>query len=425
MNNASKRDDGTLTRTVEFKATDEERRVAFGGVMVPDKVDLQGDWLTEDTVRDLSDGFMAGLGDGESVPGVMHSVFPEDHVTLVENTVLDEPREAGGREFPAGSWLQGWKFEDDGLWALVRDGVLSAYSIGAHDVKWSEASEQGDLPDHVEVAADYPDDGPVWQILSADVREVSSVDIPAVPDAVMVSAKAGGAKSILDQVGGKNEFVAVMEDRGATEDEGERLWHYLQRAAEESGKSPGVLRRAWDAVTGGGPGDGAAKEGRALSASNRNRLMAAHDALEDALSADLDFETNRFTDDSSVDFDVADYKAADDPGGTPDGEDDEEDKQMGDDNPDDAPEWAKSLTETVEENSVRIKELAEEREEEKGAWDDAPEWAKELAGKTDALDERVDELASASGKSQQLEGEAGGGDDSPTKADILGLAGGD
>lgn len=53
-----------------------------------------------------------------------------------------------------------------------------------------------------------------------------------------------------------------------------------------------------------------AKEGRALNQQNRETLMAAHDAIEATLAADIDHEWNRFTDDTRYSFDLS---AFDDP----------------------------------------------------------------------------------------------------------------
>lgn len=61
------------------------------------------------------------------------------------------------------------------------------------------------------------------------------------------------------------------------------------------------------------------KEGRTLNATNRETLMAAHDAIEAALASDMDIETNRFTDDPDTDFDITQFG---DPG-TDDSEGDE------------------------------------------------------------------------------------------------------
>lgn len=471
----------SFEKRVAFKATDDDRRVAIGGVMVPDKVDLQGDYLEADLIEQFSDEFMAGLqgDDGESTPGVMHAVFPEDHVTLAENRILDDDTTIGGKQFPAGSWVQGWKFEDDELWGLVKDDILSGYSIGASSVEWSETMSQEDLPEDVTVADAYPEDEPVWQILDGKVGEVSSVDIPAVPDAVMVAAKAGD-KSVLDAVGGKNEFVGVMEDRGHDEDSAERLWHYLQRALDETeGKSAPtpsdtLLHRlgkgVMDALTGGGSapdatvheGDAAqgkeagaeasgegetGKESRTLSGANRRRLMAAHDALETALASDVDFNSNRFSDNPFVDFDVADYDGKvgpadageqdekDAPGGDTsdsDADADADTKQMSDNSMEDAPEWAKALHDDVQQNSKQIDTLTEKVGEgdsdgdgDKDAWADAPEWAKEMRDEQKELDERVEDLAGAAGKSQQLSPDDGEESSGSAKADLFGLPGGE
>lgn len=441
--------DGQFDKRVEFKATDEERRVAIGGVMIPQKVDLQGDWVEADLIEQFSDEFMANLqsADGDAVPGVMHAAFPEDHVTLAENRVLDEDTEVGGKEFPAGSWIQGWKFADDELWALVQDDVLSGYSIGASNVEWSEPSSQDELPEGVKVATDYPEDEPAWQILDGKVGEVSSVDLPAVPDAVMVAAKAGD-KSVLDAVDGKNEFVGVMQDRGHTENDAERLWHYLQRTMDEtdgkatSDPTDGFLRRlgkgVLSALTSGSDepktattDDGTNKESRTLSSANKQRLMAAHDALETALSSDVQFEGNRFTDNPTFDFSVSEYsgKAFDESAESDTDDDNDTKTTMSDDDTfNDAPEWAKALHEEAEKNSDRIDTLAEKMEgdnDDKDAWADAPAWAKAMRDEQKELDERVENLAEASGKSQQLSGGGNETDDKPTKADVLGLPGDD
>ncbi|MFC7044291.1 XkdF-like putative serine protease domain-containing protein [Halobacteriaceae archaeon GCM10025711] len=221
-----------ITKRVEFKEADDARQIATGVVMVPNKVDLQGDFERPDTIRDLAEGFMTRLSSGDSEGGIMHAAFP-GHSTLVENSVLDQSREIGGREYPAGTWTQSWKFTDNELWTLVRDGILSGYSIGADQVEWSDPMEQGDLPSDVTVAEGYPGDELVWELQSGAVKEVSTVDIPAVPDAEILQTKDGAEKRIADYLGDREGFLEEMADRGHSEGEAERLWNYLQRAVDE------------------------------------------------------------------------------------------------------------------------------------------------------------------------------------------------
>jgi len=196
-----------FTKRVDFKEADDERQIATGVVMVPDKVDLQGDFERPETIREMSEGFMTRLsGDGAAEGGVMHAAFP-GHSTLVENTVLDQSREIGGEEVAAGSWVQSWKFDDSELWTLVRDDILSGYSIGAENVRWSDPMEQEELPDDVDVAAGYPDEEPAYELEQGRVVEVSSVDIPAVPDAQILQTKDDSEKRVADYFGDREGFM--------------------------------------------------------------------------------------------------------------------------------------------------------------------------------------------------------------------------
>lgn len=447
----NKEHDG-FSKTVEFKATDAEEQIASGIVMVPSKVDLHGDYVTEDTIREFAEQFGNFVGVGEAGGGVMHAVWPDEHISLDENTVVESETTIGSDTAPEGGWVQSWKFHDDELWSLVSDGVFTGYSIGAVDVKWQGPMTQDELPDGVDVADDYPDDELMWELVSGIMREVSTVDIPAVPDAQILETKSEAEKRLADHLGNREGFIDEATQRGHSEADAERLWDYLNRAIDIEGasdpatKEVGRFHRAGraflDAFTPGSGGeDGTtadkdtAKESRTLSAANRERLMAAHDAVEDALSSDMQFVGNRFTDNPAVDFDVADYPTAesaastaqdrDEPGGTEPGRDadadadtDTKNKTMSDDDKfADAPEWAMAVHDDVSENSKAIDDLRdelesvkedgepEEPEDPEKAFEDAPAWAKQLREETDGVKEDMQNLAEATGKSQQLSGE--------------------
>lgn len=468
MSQSISRDDEQFTKHVEFKATDDDRQIASGVVMVPDKADLHGDYSRESTIREFSEGFMSGMSSGEAAGGVMHAVWPEEHVTLVENSVLDGEETIGGETYQAGTWRQSWRFDDAELWTLVRDGVLSGYSIGATDVEWSDAVPQEDRPDDVSVAADYPDDEPVRELQKGDIVEVSAVDIPAVPDAEIFSTKTHTETKFAELLGDKGEFVDEMQARGHPVGDAERLWNYLQRAADESvdidesEEDAGLFRRvgraAVKAFTGGESknsepervatdgGTETEKESRTLSQANRERMMAAHDALESALASDVDFESNRFSDNPTTDFDVADYsgKAV---SGSGDGEqksdesaesdrgDGDKQSMSNDDDPlADAPEWAKAMQENIEENSTAVEALAEkmgtdkgddedesEKDADKDAADEPPEWAEKLSDEIEKNSERLDRVAKDAAGSDQVQGGAADDDDEMTQlAKLLG-----
>ncbi|WP_323192409.1 XkdF-like putative serine protease domain-containing protein [Halostella sp. PRR32] len=428
--------DEQVSKRVEFKAADDERQIATGVVMVPLKVDRQGDFERPETIRDFAEDYMARLPQGEAAQGVMHAVWPDEHITLVENTVLDAPREIGGEDVPAGSWIQSFKFEDSELWTLVRDDILSGYSIGAESVEWSAPMDQDDLPDDVDVAADYPDDEPVWELQGGTVVENSAVDIPAVPDAQILATKDAGEKRIADLIGDKEQFVAEMAERGHSDGEAERLWTYLRRAVDETdvdvenGRGDGLLARM-KAMISKSDGDstasaGAAKEGRTLSQANQHAMFASIDAQLDVLDdAGVDHGLTRFSDREDFDFDVADFsgstaaaeargKDAQTDKDAPDGETSDADKTHMSDNDD-------SLEEKVDALEKRIDELDEQtdKNDDGGADDDT----KAVEEKLDNLEEKLDDLAKASGQSQQLDAGDNEEGKSASKADLLGLGG--
>jgi len=456
-------------KDVEFVAKDDDEQIAAGIVMVPDKADLQNDFVREDTIREFADQFEAFVEAGEAGGGVMHAVWPDDWMTLERNEVLDESTEIGGTEAPAGAWIQEWRINHEELWDLVLDDILAGYSIGAIQVEWDGPFEQDDV-ENVAMPADLDEDALVWELVSGIIREVSAVDIPAVPDAQILETKADTEKRLGDYLGDPDGFVEEAMERGHSEAEAERLWDLLNDAVEADGSDePGkqsMLHRAGKAFlsalgadddasdnpedgyktapTANNPQQGvagAAKEGRTLSQANRHSLYATIDASLDILQdAGVDHGMTRFTDRDDTAFDLSDHAARD----WPDPDQDEDDSAGGeesagtdgppfesaaggdtpddtttmsndntDDPWDDAPEWAKDLRDTQEEHSKQIDEIASEKAgsdggEEKDAWEDALEWAKDLKDEQEKNAERIDEISKQTGTSTQQLGKGAG-----------------
>lgn len=377
--NTRKSDEPTeIQKDVEFVAKDDDDRVATGIVMVPDKVDLQGDFLREDQLRAFADQFENFESVGEAGGGVMHAVFPDEHLTLERNEVLDESQTIGGTTAPAGSWIQSWGFNDDALWELVSDGVLAGYSVGIDSVRWDGPYEQDDLED-VEMPPEIDEGELVWQIVDGIMREVSTVDIPAVPDAQILD-KAATEKRLAEHLGNRDAFLDEAQQRGHSEGEAERLWEYLNDAVDiEGAGDPG--EKSWFArakeyfTVGGGAPNGRAKtanETRMVSKGDEESAMAAVDANLDLLEdAGVDHGMTRFTDQDGVDFDLSEHDAPDwsaesDPdeddknaagGDTPD---DDTTTNMSNDNPDNDDGDTKSL---AEKNAEQLEDVTDTLDE--------------------------------------------------------------
>ena len=323
-------------KTVAIKATDDDERTATGAALVPFEVDRQRDYLTPAGIE--------AMFNPDPDDGVMHFKFADDDAELVRNEIIDESEIIGGKEYPAGSWIIRRKYLDDELYQLVQDGVLDGFSIGG-EVSQEVDYALDELPEEVTFPAEV-EEGPATEIQNGSTGEISDVDIPAVPNAD--HAQKSLEKNLVEQASGEDSFVELMEPRGHSEEDARRLWEYLQTPADKAhnynmstdtddpdgaslddvddatlGKR---FKQWWESIGGGGsdaeksapdPPDipttraekalTVAKEGQTLSQSNRETLMAAHDAIEAALASGMDFETNRFTDSDDNDFDIAQY----------------------------------------------------------------------------------------------------------------------
>lgn len=450
--------DEQITKRVQFTWKDDEQQLATGIVMVPHAVDLQGDWERPETIQQFAEQFANFEEVGEADGGVMHAVWPSEHSTLERNEVLDSDTEIGGETAPEGAWVQSWKIEDGELWSLVDDGILEGYSIGAVDVDWAGPMAQDELPDEVSVSDDFPEDEPVWELQDGIIREVSAVDIPAVPDAMILETKDAEEKRLADHLGNRDGFIEEAQERGHSESDAERLWDYLNRAVDVEGAGePGAKGRLTAAgkaflnvLTGSDDGDTKSealdsdrdpahdKEGRTLSRQNRESLYATIDASLDVLEdANVDHGMTRFTDRDDTVFDLSEHSAREWTGTDEDEDEDEEEEasttnsaagsdtpdtggteaaDMTDDPNDEPPEWAKTMIEQTNENAKRIEELADGDTDKDGAdggdddpdksLEDAPEWAKSLQEGIEKNAEQIETVAKASGTSQQLAGGA-------------------
>jgi len=353
-----------FTKQVAIKATDDAEQVATGLALTAGEVDHQLDFFRAEGVE--------AMFNPDPDHGVMHGRFPDDDAELVRNEVLDEAETIDGAEFEAGDWVVQRQYHNDELWDFVDRGVLNGYSIGGQVTEAIEFDSIEDLPDDVAIPDSVDPDAvdeqywPPVEVTNGFVSEISDVDIPAVVSAQFATTKTD--KSIVDDVAGEDEFVDVMTSRGHDEADVRDLWGYLESVESADSKhamsksqpdsdadAPDLddedvgflkhLRQAFSKTSADPESDDdvsptpgqsevsdvalakaltTAKEGRPLNADNREALQAAHDATEAALASDMDFETNRFTDDPDSDFDLTEY--ADKYGGDADDEDDDGEK---------------------------------------------------------------------------------------------------
>jgi len=387
---AVQRDEQHYEKRVDYVQKDEDAQTATGVVMVPWTVDHHGDWERPETIEAFAAQFEAFMDVEEADGGIMHAVWPSDWMTLERNEVLDQAEEIGGQTVDAGAWVQTWAYHDDELWSLVADGILDGHSIGAINVDWTYTGDDPeDLPDEVSVP-DTVDVEEYWELTDGIMQEVSAVDIPAVPDAQILStskARAATAeKRLADHLGNRDGFIEEALERGHSEAEAERLWDVLDRGINVEGASePGA----------------------------KSKLTSAATAFLNALTGSDDGGTDATTSEAPG----AGSTAKDAPGGDTPADDDGGTEAAGDSdmsNDDEPPEWAQELKEQVDEQSKRLDDAlnADSDGGEKNAFADAPEWAKALKEDVDKQAERIDAISKQTGatESQQLGGAEKGGD---------------
>lgn len=116
-----------------------EERFVLGVVLEPEVVDKQNDIYSAEEIRNAAHRFMA---DYRQI-GFMHDekigALGEQKVKILESYIAPTDLDFGGEKVKKGAWLLGVRVLDDGLWAAVKSGDLSAFSIGGDAIRRPEA----------------------------------------------------------------------------------------------------------------------------------------------------------------------------------------------------------------------------------------------------------------------------------------------
>lgn len=106
-----------------------EKRLVTGIVLQPEVVDAQNDIISADEIESAAHAFLKDYNKRNEL-GLMHKVFGDLGVALVESYIAPAPLALGGRQVRKGTWIMTVKVHDDELWGLVKKGKLTGFSIG-------------------------------------------------------------------------------------------------------------------------------------------------------------------------------------------------------------------------------------------------------------------------------------------------------
>ncbi len=126
-----------------LKGTDPaDERYVLGIVLEPEVVDAQGDIYSAEEIRAAAHRFMEDFGG----LGLMHRVLVNDQVKVLECYLAPVDFELAGVPVRKGTWLLGVRVLSDELWAQVKDGGLTGFSIGGSARRIAEASDASSAP---------------------------------------------------------------------------------------------------------------------------------------------------------------------------------------------------------------------------------------------------------------------------------------
>lgn len=109
------------------KATLDEQTIC-GVVLQPEVVDAQGDIMGADVIRRAAHRFLAQYNRVTKL-GLMHKDF-KPRFELVESYLAPMDFDLNGFAVKAGSWVMTVKVLDKDVWAKVKKGELTGFSIG-------------------------------------------------------------------------------------------------------------------------------------------------------------------------------------------------------------------------------------------------------------------------------------------------------
>lgn len=105
-----------------------EERYVLGVVLEPETVDAQQDIYSVEEVRQVAHRFL----EESQTLGLMHQLPAAGQVKIVESYLAPRELSFGDEVVKAGTWLLGVHVLSDELWARVKGGEFTGFSIGGH-----------------------------------------------------------------------------------------------------------------------------------------------------------------------------------------------------------------------------------------------------------------------------------------------------
>lgn len=123
---------GSTASTVQPEVFDEEM-VSYEVIYEPFVKDAHGEWMSDKTIEKAAANFNKNLEAGVVKANLFH--LKETEAFTIESTWIQKELDVQvvqtGEVIKAGSWVAKIKYNDETLWNLKKQGVVSGVSIGA------------------------------------------------------------------------------------------------------------------------------------------------------------------------------------------------------------------------------------------------------------------------------------------------------
>jgi DNA adenine methylase len=119
-------DDEMLVRLLPVLKQQEEEQIVLGIVLEPGEVDTQKDTISEEEIYDAAHDWLAKYQNR----GYMHRRLVNDKIEIFESYIAPADLTIGGQRVKKGSWLLMYHIKDKGMWAKIKRGELTGFSMG-------------------------------------------------------------------------------------------------------------------------------------------------------------------------------------------------------------------------------------------------------------------------------------------------------
>jgi hypothetical protein len=121
------------TRQIHFLRKDDgpalEKQIVFGIVLEPETTDTQGDIYSANEIENTAHRY---LEEFQTVGHMHQTMLDESSVRVCESYIAPCDFEMGGQKVKAGTWIVAMHVLNDALWAQIKSGDLTGYSIGGY-----------------------------------------------------------------------------------------------------------------------------------------------------------------------------------------------------------------------------------------------------------------------------------------------------